>query len=244
MAYVVYSYHKFGDHCITYGILREFAKHHEHIQYYCDEKDANTCQTNKRLFASLKNVEMMEETYYKPKHHADFHIANTGVWFAAVDPWDKNPRLPTPDWFTRDWIFDRQWYYNADVPYYKKWDNFYFERDSKKEKEVYYDIFGLKDKQEFIFTQQDISRQFLIDKKYIDDRYKVIEFSAYPEANVLDVLYTVEKAKEVHTYNTGLRSFIDLMNIKHDNLYYHRYARNGSAFEQVGMRLNWKKITK
>ena len=71
--------------------------------------------------------------------------------------------------------------------------------------------------------------------------YRVIELSKYPEVSILDILYTIEKAKEVHIINTGLRSFVDIMNIKHDNLIYHKYTRPNPV-EQAAMRLTWTVI--
>ena len=241
MAFRVYTYDRFGDHCVAFGILREFVKRYGKIECYTDEKSIEAFNTNKRLFTDLKDVELMFDTYSYDKYHANFSIANTNIWMQKVDPWIKNPLLTIPDWFSTEWLFDRQWYGNAEVPYYLKWDNFFFERDIKKEKEVYYDILKLKDNQQFIFLIEDPIRNFLIDRKYIDDKYRIIEFNTYPEVNILDILYTVERAKEVHVFNTGLLTFIDLMNIKHDNLNYHKYVRP-VVFQQPGLRLNWNVI--
>ena len=72
MPYNIYSYPKFGDHCITYGIVREFAKEHKKIRYYSDEMTDMTYETNVRLFSSLKNVELIREPY-KGKPPRDSH---------------------------------------------------------------------------------------------------------------------------------------------------------------------------
>lgn len=237
----VYTYPKFGDHCVAFGIIKEFSKLHDKILCYSDLMDDNTFETNKRLFQSMKNVEVIKEPYNENICVRDFGIANTPGWFEKCMPWILDHSLPLPDWFNENWIFDRQWYMNAEVPFEKKWDNFFFERDMAKEKIVFYDILGLKDNEEFIFLQEDPSRNFYLNSAYINKDIKHIEFHNHKDINILDILYTVEKAKEVHTYNTGLATFIDLMNINHPNLYYHKYIRPW-AFDQPAMRLNWRII--
>jgi hypothetical protein len=49
-------------------------------------------------------------------------------------------------------------------------DNFNFERNFKKEREVYYDILGLKDGEEFIFIHEDILRFKSLNRKYINEQ--------------------------------------------------------------------------
>jgi len=159
MAFKVYTYTKFGDHCVAYSIVKEFAKRHGKVECYCDEVNTYTFNTNKRLFSSLKDVELIRETYVPGTHN--FAIANIRAWLDQVQPWYDNPSLPLPDNFDETWFFDRQWYLNASVPFNYKWDNFYFERNLQKEKEVYYDILKLRDNEEFIFLLEDPSRNLL-----------------------------------------------------------------------------------
>jgi len=240
MSFVVYSYPGFGDFCIAFGIVREYAKWNDKILYYTDSYGVNEerHKIRKRLYQSLKNVEIMPDVYDKSKHGLDLGIAHMKPWFDTVRPWQEDPTLPTPEWFNEDWYFDKILYKQMYIPFNLKWDNFYFERDLNKEKEVYYDQLGLKDGEEFIFMQQDPSRNMYIKSKYINTDYKVIEFNKRLDVNILDILYTVERAKEVHTFNTGLLTYIDLMNIKHDKLYYHRYIRP-FIFLWPTLKLNW-----
>jgi hypothetical protein len=242
MSFNVYTYPKFEDRCLTFGLIKEFSKHHEKINVYADEVSINEFNTAKRLYASIKNVELFQPLTIDVRE--DFSIAHSAAWQEKTHFWYENINLPLPDWDMTPWQFDRQWYANSCLSFHYKWDNFYFERDPNKEKEVYYDILGLKDGQQYIFIVEDPQRNILLNRKLIDDKYEIIAFNKYPDANILDCLYAVEKAKEVHTYNTGLRTFIDLMNIKHDSLTYHKYARPGLIFEQPTMRGKWNVIEK
>jgi len=242
--FYIYSYAKFGDHCVSYGIVKECSKLYDKIYYLSDSMPTEVFNTNKRLFADIKNVELVEEPYDPKKLEADHCIGNTPYWWAKVCDgwnWGKDGTIPAP-WFDESWIFDRQWYMNAAFPFNLKWDNFGFQRNFKKEREVYYDVLGLKDGEEFIFLHEDINRYVPINRdKYITPNLKIIEFSKIHEINILDILYTIEKAKEVHIFNTGLLSFIDLMNIQHINLNYHKYVRP-SVLDQPALRLKWNVI--
>lgn len=240
----VYTHTQFGDHVVTFGIIKEFSKQYDEIILTISDNAQgtliNSAHNNniKRLFSSIPNVILTPQQF--PDHEYD-KIISSNQWYNQVRPWFENPRLPYT--LGDNMIGDRFWYSLGGVPFHLKWDNFYFERDLKKEKEVYYDIFGLKDDQQYIFLHEDPARNngIGINRKYISDMYRVIELKNYPEVSVLDILYTIEKSKELHIINTGLRSFIDLMNIKHNNLYYHKYTRPNPV-EQAAMRLKWNVI--
>jgi hypothetical protein len=243
MAFVVYSYPGFGDFCIAFGIIREYAKWNEKILYYTDSYgiDEERYKTRKRLYKSLKNVEIVPEIYNKENHGLNLGIAHMKSWFDIVRPWQENERLEPPDWFNEDWYFDKILYKQMYVPFDLKWDNFYFERDLEKEKEVYYDQLGLKDNEEFILMFEDTYRSYTINRNYINPNIKLIDLYNLRHISMLDILYTVEKAKEFHTINTGLLIYIDQMNIQHNKLYYHKYNRS-CFWDQPGLRLNWKII--
>ncbi len=238
MPFKVYTYPKFGDHCIAFGIIKEFAKQHDKILMYTDESPQSSRDTNRRLYSSIKNVELIDEPYIEEKHQKDWGLANTRAWIDAVKPWVENPLLPCPDWYNDNWRFDVQWYMNAAVPFHLKWRNFHFERNIKKEQEAYYDILGLKDNEEFIFWHEDKSRSLFLRTKDVPENIRWIHFSDFEYVNILDILYTIERAKEVHTFNTGLLTFIDLMNIRSNKLFYHKYIRP-MVFDQPILKLNW-----
>jgi hypothetical protein len=219
-------------------MIKEFSKQYDTITLTIKDNGPLHISNIQRLFSSIKNVELTTETF----HGSYDKVISSEWWFQQISPWFQNPRLPYT--LGEDMIGDRFWYKLAAVPFYLKWDNFYFERDTNKEKEVFYDIFQLKDNQQFIFLHEDPLNKDAdrtIKRKYISNNYRVIEFPKYPNVSILDILYTIEKAKEVHVHNTGLLSFIDLMNIQHNNLNYHKYTRPNPV-EQAALRLNWKII--
>jgi len=246
--FVVYSYLGLGDHLICYGIVSEFAKWHKNIVYRSDLMSHSTYLNVVRVFSSIPNVEIIEEPVILNVTPLDHKIAHTKIWFDTLLPYLKDPsvpyacNMPIPDWYDESWNFDRQWYLNAGVPFYYKWDKFYFKRDLQKEKEVYYDQLGLKDGEEFIFMQDDPARNYTINReKYINPNIKLIDFFELQNISVLDILYTAERAKEIHVNNSVCLTFFDLMNIQHNNLNYHKYNRS-CFWDQPALRLNWNII--
>ena len=173
----VYSYPKVGDHIVSYGIIKEFAKIHDIIHYWSDYQPDNMFETNKRLFSGIKNVELIREPYDESVLVAEHCIAHTKFWFNTMRPIINNPIATLPEWFNESWIFDRQWYFNANFPINFKWENFDFVRDLKKEREVYYDILDLKDGEEFILLSEDPLRNYYIDRNYINPNIKPAGFT-------------------------------------------------------------------
>lgn len=243
MTFKVYTYDGIGDQCICYGILKEFAKHHDRIEVRTDKTSKYKFKTATRLYSSIPNVELIDEPY-SADDLTNHCIAHTKAWFDAINPWYAEPNLPIPEWYNEDWMFDKQWYFNANVPFNLKWDNFYFERNMEKEKEIFYDILGLKDNEEYTFIHEDVfnkDEDRIVKREYINPNIRLISITDYNNISILDTAYLIENSKEVHVINSSFRTFIDLMNIKHNNLNYHKYTRSNPA-EQVAVRLKWNEI--
>jgi hypothetical protein len=159
-------------------------------------------------------------------------------WYKNTEKWYKNEFEILND---ENLIFDRHWYNKCNIDFNKKWDNFYFERDTKKEKELYYDILGLKDNEKYIFLHEDSSRNFTINKTLIRNDLKIVNISNFLDISILDTLYVMEKSEELHLINSAFLTFFDLNQIHHENKFYHKYTRR-CAVEQPGLKMNWNII--
>ena len=236
----LFTHNRIGDLLICYGFIKEFAKQYDEIILTIDN---NICKFSnvQRLFSNIPNVSFNSQKLYDFEYDK---IISSNWWFEQVKSWYQYPAPNIPFPFGEDMIFDRFWYKLAGVPFNLKWDNFYFGRNEAMEKEVFYDIIGLKDNEEFIFLHEDADNKDedrTIKRKYIDANITLVNITDYADISILDTAYLIEKAKEVHVINSSFRTFIDLMNIKHDNLNYHKYARSNPA-EQVAVRLKWNEI--
>lgn len=252
MAFKVASYLGFGDHCSVFGIIKEWSKYHNKIEYYSGlPREKYTRENAIRLYSSMPNVEIMDEPVISGNVKLDYAIANTYEWEQKTKRWDENPYLPLTDEFQPEpeqWRCEQQWYLNAGLSFNLKWDNFYLKRNIQKEKEIFYDILNLADDEEFIFLHEDTTRGFeyspegyKINRTYINQDIKIIELSHIQNISVLDLTYTFEKALEIHSFNSGIAIFVDLMLKHHPALFYHDYIRP-KVFWRPTFKLNWKEI--
>jgi len=215
----------FGDYVICYGMVRELAKRYDKLMLFAIPHRSplhvdNIC----RLYDSIPNVFILTDD---PLNYKD--VLYIG-WDKFVEHIKTDPQTP----------FAKFFYDQAGIPIKLLWDNFDYERDLKSEKDVYYDRLGLKDGEEYIFLHDDPVRGFIIDRKYLPD-LRVIHLVEHEDISILDILYVVEKSKEVHAFTTGLVPFIDQMNIQHSSLNLHRYIRP-LAYDQPILKLNWNII--
>jgi hypothetical protein len=220
------THYGFGDYVICYGLVKELSKKYDNVILFAiPHRSALHIDNIKRLYSSIKNVQVTTDD---PASHKD--VLYLG-WDKFADAVSRGYSQPFPNFF----------YEQVGVPLNLMWDNFYFERDMPKEKEIYYDRLGLKDGEEYIFLHDDPWRGFVINRNYIKPNIKIIHLVELEDVSILDTLYLVEKSKEVHATTTGIVPFIDQMNIKHGSLNLHKYVRP-LAFDQPILRLNWNII--
>jgi len=210
----------FGDYVICYGLVKELSKRYDIIFLFAiNHRSPLHIDNIKRLYSSIENVQIITDD---PRKYED-------VFYLG---WDKFTEYVKKDKITP---FAKFFYDQAGVPLNLLWDNFYFERDIKKEQEIY-DKLNINEP--YIFLHDDPVRGFVINRKYITQGIRIIHFVELENISILDSLYLVEKALEVHITTTGLASFIDQMNIKHSSLNLHKYVRP-LPYDQPILKLNW-----
>lgn len=214
------THYGFGDYVMCYSLVRELAKRYDNINLFAIPHSTHLDINNiRRLYRSIGNVNIITDN---PNDYHDVVYLGYDKFFEAVR---RNPSIQIQKFI----------YSEVGVPLELMWNNFYFKRDAEAECEAF-EMLALNE--DYIFLHDDPKRGFTIDKKYLKDM-RIVRLSDIPDVSILDCLYIVEKAVEVHTYNTGLTQFIDLMGIKHDSLNYHHYVRP-AAFERPILKLNWK----
>jgi len=212
-----------GDVYTCNGMVRHFAEQYDKIHlFYKDPNKENV----KYLYRDLKNIDFID---------GGVHEDNLAKLWQMTHPGYPLMKIGF-DYLNRSkLLFDQAFYEQAMIPISYKWDKFYLERDEKREKEVYYDILGLKDNEEFIFLHNHPDYE----TRGIPSDIKIIR-PTNKEVKLPGFLYTIEKAKEVHLMNSAFLCLVDAMRlIDHDNMFYHAYIRN------IEMQLtpNWKILT-
>ena len=214
----------FGDYVISYGLIKELAKRYDKVMLFAISHRSHLHVDNIcRLYDSISNVYVLTDD---PLNYKD-------VLYIG---WDEFAEHIKTDQQTS---FAKFFYDQAEVPINLLWDNFYFERDMDKELRIYFDL-GLEG-EEYVFLHDDPGRNFIINRNYVSSGMRIIHLIDLPEISILDTLLLIERAKEVHTFTTGLVPFIDQMNIKHSSLNLHKYIRP-LEYDQPILRLNWNII--
>ena len=67
--------------------------------------------------------------------------------------------------------YDHNFYNQAGVDFDERWNSFYAPSNQEREEEVYE---FLCDKQEYVFLHEDIQRGFIVNRHYIDKKYKIV----------------------------------------------------------------------
>lgn len=212
-----------GDHFTCNGIIRHYAEKCEKI--YLFFKDPNK-ENVRYLYKDLKNVDFIDSGIHEDNLAELWYLSHPECPFLLIG----HSNLA----FYPNINFDEVFYINANLPFAYKWEKFHIERDMKREQEVYYDVLGLKDNEEYFFVHDIDSCRI----KNIDKNVKIIK-PDNKDIRIHEFLYVIEKAKEIHLMMSSFISLIDLMGFNHDKMFYHEYVRG-----PIGMSLisNWYKI--
>jgi hypothetical protein len=141
-----------------------------------------------------------------------------------------------------DLTVEKTFYQQAGVPFSKKWESFFVQRDASREFQLF-DYFKLTPG-EYIFVHDDIPRQQIINVDLFEDK-KLPVLRALPEHtnNIFDFCYMIENAKEIHVIESCMMFLIDLMfqnQFKNKKLFIHRYTKSIKPFEYPTNTLDWK----
>jgi hypothetical protein len=118
--------------------------------------------------------------------------------------------------------FDEGFYLGDGLPFEYRFEKFHYERDLEKEKEIYNKLNPNDEK--FIFTHN-----INIDK--IRKDLKIIENPT--QYKLFDLLYTIERAEEVHLMESSLKCLVNSYNMDKPKFFYHQYVRNYDEYHNT-----------
>jgi hypothetical protein len=128
-------------------------------------------------------------------------------------------------------------------------DNFNYTRNTDRENNLYYNILGLTDDEQYVF----LNKKFGTPPYYneapfnIDTDIKIVEMQFIPGDNLFDWLKVIENASIVVTVDTSYQYLMEKMdNLKATEFYC--YPRSGtmdfvSVIDKIFTRVNWKYFT-
>ena len=136
-----------------------------------------------------------------------------------------------------DCNFDEYFYRSINMDFEKMWSDYYVERDIRSEKALF-DKFNLVEN-EYIFIQEDASRNLLMDRSKLRTDLRILESDI--QYNIFDYQYILENAREIHLMESSYKCLVDHLNIK-GVLYFHKYMRDYPKYIESTIR-NIKMIT-
>lgn len=205
-----YIYHHLGlgDHIINNGMVRHFYKQYGAITLFSYVHNVKNVQY---MYRDLENFQVLG---VESDAQADYYISNNNLDCLKIgfsDLSDVMPELP----------FDKAFYELAGLDFSVRFDEFYFERDLEKEKEV---LNALNPTGEsYIFIHDDASRGFSIDMNKIKTEYQVIMNDK--RFNVFDYISLIENAEEIHFMQSSFKELMCSYNLEKPTLYQHNYVR-------------------
>ena len=127
-------------------------------------------------------------------------------------------------------------YEQVNIPYEVRYDYFYVERDRLEEQRVMKKL--NPHGKDFVFTHDDPSRGFILDKSHILDKSLHIVENDVSE-NIFYLLSVVEQAKEIHCMESSFKTLVDIYGVQ-ENMFFHNFRNH-----PLGGRSNpnWKTIT-
>jgi hypothetical protein len=204
-----YIYHHLGlgDHIINNGMVRHFYKEYGAITLFSYHHNVKNVSY---MYRDLKNFQVVGAS---SDYQIDSYIDKTDIdcikiGFGDLELSDDNP-------------FDKAFYKLAGLDFSIRFDEFYFERDIEKEKNVleYLNPTGEK----YVFVHDDSSRGFSIDLEKVKTNHKIIMNDK--QFNVFDYLTLIENAEEVHFMQSSFKELICSYKLDKPTLYQHNYVR-------------------
>jgi len=205
-----YIYHHLGlgDHIINNGMVRHFYKQHNGITLFAYKHNVKNVQY------MYRDLERFQVLGVESDAQADYYISNINLDCLKIgfsDLSDVMPELP----------FDKAFYKLAGLDFSVRFDEFYFERDLEKEKEVLNTLNPTGES--YIFIHDDASRGFSIDMNRIETEHKVIMNDK--RFNVFDYISLIENAEEIHFMQSSFKELMCSYKLDKPTLYQHNYVR-------------------
>lgn len=204
----IYHHLGLGDHIVNNGMVRHFYKQYGEITLLSYKHNVKNVQYMYRDLDKLQVIGVESDS------QADNYITSNNLDCLKIGFGDLSgvmPELP----------FDRAFYKLAGLDFSVRFDEFYFQRDLKKEKEVLDILNPTSDK--YIFVHDDASRGFFIDMNKVTKNYKIIMNDK--RFNVFDYITLIENAEEIHFMQSSFKELMCSYKLEKPILYQHNYVR-------------------
>lgn len=138
---------------------------------------------------------------------------------------------------------DMQFYMLSGIPFSKKWDSFFIERDLQRESKFFRKYIK---ENNYAFVHEDIPRGYVIDKSHIGKTCTPFIAENGLTDKISDYCTIIENANEIHVIDSSFMFLIDCLPYHNptQKLFVHRYARANDEWQLPILRKDWTIITK
>lgn len=217
-----------GDHIIANGMVRTIAKKYDKTFIFCKPHNFKNVSFMFRDLLNLKIIVMDDlgvQSFMTINPDKNYIIAGHAPFWKILNSGHNTLKI------------DEIFYQLAGVPLENKWKEFYVQRDTEKEKQVFKNL-GLKDGDRYIFVHDDKDRKITKNLPGL----KVIK-PWNREFSIFDYLYTIENAEQIHCINSAFFALIDCIGINKMAMFLHYYSRpDREEFQVPILGSNWEII--
>jgi hypothetical protein len=222
---IIYSFLGLGDHFICSGAIRKIYKEEKFDTLYLIIKERDT-----------KNIEFLYKDLEKLKL---IKVQNDGEASLIVNKF-KGKKY---HWWWLNYDLSKTTYHEEEIyaslgfPNSTRYDDFYLDRDIKKESNTFNKIIDFNEP--YTFIADDPTRGYNIDISKIPNynhNIKTIKSSDLLEYTLFDLLKIIETAKDVHVMYSSFFILIDCLSL--NKIYLHNsYLNKISPIETYGERM-------
>ena len=212
-----------GDTIITCGMVRWFARLHEHVVYVCKKRYV-TATT--QLFADLPNVDILavdDDHVISPAFGADGSLLRSfearGYTLLRIGLHSDKPVPSHP-------VFAHRFYLQAGLPPRMSHDLFHFSRNRAAEEALYRKVVK-KHGGKYIVMHEDATRNLRIDRALLPVNVPIYDVHD-PDVrsdNLLDYALVLEKARAFHGIDSCFALLADRLQLQGPAVC-HAYARD------------------
>jgi hypothetical protein len=217
----LYIYHHLGlgDHVSCHGIVRHYCEIKDKINLFVKP---HNYQNVKRMYKDIKNLNLIQGddnfvNQYISQNNISKNLLKIG--FEKLNDFEN---------------IEYQFYKLSELPIEFKISKFFVERDYEIEKKIFNEL-NLKPK-EYIFLHDG---GFQIKEELLSKNLKIVKPEGY---GLLDWMYVIENASEIHCIDSSFICLVDCMNTGNIPLNNHRYVRNYPENIKLHSNKNWNYI--
>lgn len=206
---IIWHHLGLGDHFHCNALVRNISKEFDRVFLFVKSRNLKNVQFLYRDLSKINFIQVEENVgEAEMQWILGFNLNLLRVGFQYLNHTSLN--------------FDEAFYEQAGLPFSKKFDDFYMQRDLAAEKTLYNKI--NPNDEPFVFLHEDKERGFIMNREHIVRKdLKIIENNN--EWPLVHLVTLFEKSEEIHCMESSVKNLIDYTIPQKENAYFHKYMR-------------------